>query len=114
MNQTDIIRLYLDGIKKSAEMFSELICNSDKAGMIATLSVTLLNNEKQAENDIDEVEMTFYAPELVKECRSSVLESNRAVIAHLEKFQLHGYHFEDLIHALKLENQTLSEEIHFA
>ena len=114
MNQTDIIRLYLDGIKKSAEIFSELICGSEKAGMIAALSVTMLNNEKQAENDIGEFEMTFYAPELVKECRSSLLESNRAVIAHLEEFQSHGYHFEDLIHAMKLESATLGKEIHFA
>jgi len=114
MNQTDIIRLYLNGITVPMKTISEIICGSDKVGMIAALSVTMLNNEKQAENDIDEFELTFYAPELVKEYRSGVLESNRVVIAHLEKFQLHGYHFEDLIHALKLENQTLSEENHFA
>ena len=51
---------------------------------------------------------------MVKECWCSLLESNEAVIAHLEKFQLHGYHFEELIHTMKLENETLSEEIHFA
>ena len=114
MNQTDIIGLYLNGITASVKMLSELICSSDKADMLAGLAVTILHSEEKAENDIDEFELTFYAPELVKECRSSLLESNRTVIAHLEKIQLHGYHFENLIHALKLENQTLSEKIHFA
>ncbi|GEM_PF-1837279 len=114
MNQTDIIRLYLDGIRNSVRMLSEIICASDKADMTAGLAVTMLDCEEQAEDDIDTFELTFYAPELVKECRSSLLESNRAVIVHLEKFQLQSYHFEELIHTLKLENQTLSEKIHFA
>jgi len=114
MSQTDIIRLYLDGIKNSMRMLSGIICGSDKADTAAGLTVTMLDCEEQAEDDIDTFELTFYAPELVKECRNSLLESNRAVIVHLEKFQLQSYHFEELIHSLKLENQMLSEEIHFA
>ncbi len=114
MNQTDIIRLYLDGIKASMRMLSELICASDKADIVAGLTVTMLDSEEKAEEDIDTFELTFYAPELVKECRSSLLKSNEVVIAHLEKFQLQSYHFENLIHSLKLESDTLNKKIHFA
>jgi len=114
MNQADIIRLYLGNIKNSMRMLSELICGSDKADMVAKLTVTMLDSEEKAEDSIDTFELAFYESELVKECRSSLLESNKAVIVHLEKFQLQSYHFEELIHSLKLEDDTLSVEIHFA
>ncbi|MDE5619327.1 MAG: hypothetical protein K2O29_01660 [Ruminococcus sp.] len=38
---------------------------------------------------------------------------NERLIKHLEKIQLQGYHFDELITTLKLENETLEKEIHF-
>lgn len=110
----DVMEVYLNSVIGLAKTLSEFICSSEKADFIFSATAILMNEESKTEHDIELLELTFYVPELVKECRSSFLESNRAVIAHLEKFQLHGYHFENLIHALKLEDETLSEEIHFA
>ena len=110
----EVIEVYLNSTAGAVKILSGFISSSSDADFIMKAVVLLMNTEEQAENNIESLEVTYYAPELVKECRSSFLESNRAVITHLEKFQLHGYHFENLIHALKLENQTLSEEIHFA
>ena len=108
----DVIGTYLITVIRLTKTLSEFICNSDKADFIFSATAILISEESKTESDTDE--LAYYMPGLVKECRSCFLESNRAVIAHLEKFQLHGYHFETLIHALKLETQTLSEEIHFA
>ncbi|MBR1530020.1 MAG: hypothetical protein IJ642_12085 [Oscillospiraceae bacterium] len=110
----EIIEVYLNSTAGAVKILSGFISSSSDADFTMKAVVLLMNTEEQAENNIESLEMTYYAPKLVKECRSSLLESNRVVTAHLEKFQLHGYHFEDLIHALKLENETLSEENHFA
>ena len=113
MNQTEIIRLYLDEIAVTAKTISKIICDSDKADSIFALTVFLLDSQKKAEDDMLNFEMDFTEPELVKACRKSLMESNQAVVVHLEKFQSQGYHFESLIHTLKLEAQTLAEEIKF-
>ncbi|MBR0485697.1 MAG: hypothetical protein IJJ69_13145 [Oscillospiraceae bacterium] len=114
MNETELCEQLLNATIGYARTLSESICHSDTADYVFHTTSVLLNEEEKLESSADRSELTFYAPELVKECRSSFRKSNRVVIAHLEKFQRHGYHFEELIHALKLENQTLSEEIYFA
>jgi len=114
MNQTNLIILYLDAVATSAETLTRIICNSDKADMIASTVIVLLDTEDKTENDILLMELDSIASDAVKVCFTRLLECNKAAVRHLEKFQLQGYHFEELIHSLKLENQTLSEEIHFA
>ena len=110
----EVIEAYLNNVIRMTKTLSAFICNSDKADFIFSATVVLINEESKTETDIDNLEMAYYEPELVKECRCSLLKSNEAVIVHLEKFQSHGYHLEELIHAMKLENDTLSVEIHFA
>ena len=114
MNQTNLIILYLDAVATSAETLTRIICNSDKADMIASTVIVLLDTEDKTENDILLMELDSKASDAVKVCFTRLLECNKAAIAHLEKFQLQGYHFEEPIHSLKLENDMLSEEIHFA
>ena len=114
MNQTNLIILYLDAVATSAETLTRIICNSDKADMIASTVIVLLDTEEKTENDILLMELDSTASEAVKVCFTRLLECNKAVIVHLEKFQLQGYHFDELTHILKLENESLSETIRFA
>ena len=48
-----------------------------------------------------------------KVCREGFIHANKTAIRHLEKIQLQGYNFDELITALKLENETLIKELTF-
>lgn len=49
-----------------------------------------------------------------KVCRETFIHANKTAIRHLEKIQLQGYHFDELISSLKLEITTLREELNFS
>lgn len=49
----------------------------------------------------------------VKISKQKFVNINERLIKHLEKIQLQGYHFDELISTLKLETETLKEEINF-
>lgn len=59
------------------------------------------------------MELDAELPNAVRISKQKFVNINERLIKHLEKIQLQGYHFEELIHTLKLENTTLKEEIHF-
>lgn len=48
-----------------------------------------------------------------KVCREIFIHANKTAIRHLEKIQLQGYNFDELISSLKLENETLIKELTF-
>lgn len=48
-----------------------------------------------------------------KVCRETFIHANKTAIRHLEKIQLQGYHFDELISSLKLEIETLIKELTF-
>ena len=49
-----------------------------------------------------------------KVCRETFIHANKTAIRHLEKIQLQGYNFDELITALKLEIDTLRKELSFS
>lgn len=49
-----------------------------------------------------------------KVCRETFIHANKIAIRHLEKIQLQGYRFDELISSLKLENDTLRKELNFS
>lgn len=59
------------------------------------------------------MELDAELPNAVKISKQKFVNINERLIKHLEKIQLQGYNFDELIHTLKLENTTLKEEIHF-
>lgn len=59
------------------------------------------------------MELDTELPNAVKISKQKFVNINERLIKHSEKIQLQGYHFDELIHTLKLENTTLKEEIHF-
>ena len=114
MNQTKIAKQYLESIAGAVRSLAEMACTEHRADMLHKITVSLLELEQSTADTVLELELDYAEPELVKTCRKSFRESNSSVITHLEKFQCQGYHFENLIHTLKLENSTLSEEIRLA
>lgn len=57
------------------------------------------------------MELDAELPNAVKISKRKFVNINERLIKHLEKIQLQGYRFDELIHTLKLENTTLKEEI---
>ena len=59
------------------------------------------------------MELDAELPNAVRISKRKFVNINERLIKHLEKIQLQGYHFEDVISTLKLENETLNKEIDF-
>ena len=74
---------------------------------------TLIELEQATSEFVTGMELDAELPNAVRISKQKFMNINERLIKHLEKIQLQGYHFEDVISTLKLENQTLKEEIHF-
>lgn len=74
---------------------------------------TLTELEQSTSEFISEVGLDSEIPQFVKISKRKFVSINERLIKHLEKIQLQGYNFDELIHTLKLENTTLKEEICF-
>lgn len=57
------------------------------------------------------MELDAELPQSVKISKQKFMNINERLIKHLEKIQLQGYHMEQMISTLKLENETLKKEI---
>ena len=74
---------------------------------------TLTELEQSTSEFISEVGLDSEIPQFVKINKQKFVKINSRLIKHLEKIQLQGYHFDELIHTLKLENETLKRECDF-
>lgn len=74
---------------------------------------TLTELEQSTSEFISGVGLDSEIPQFAKISKRKFVSINERIIKHLEKIQLQGYNFEGLIHTLKLENDTLREEIRF-
>lgn len=59
------------------------------------------------------MELDAELPNAVRISKQKFVNINERLIRHLEKIQLQGYRFDELISTLKLETETLKEEIRF-
>lgn len=57
------------------------------------------------------MELDTELPNAVRISKQKFVNINERLVKHAEKIQLQGYHFENVITTLKLENTTLKEEI---
>ncbi|MDE6781627.1 MAG: hypothetical protein K2J40_09230 [Ruminococcus sp.] len=62
---------------------------------------------------ITAMELDTELPQSVAISKRKFMNINEHLIKHLEKIQLQGHNFDELISTLKLENDTLKEEINF-
>ncbi|MDE6780870.1 MAG: hypothetical protein K2J40_05360 [Ruminococcus sp.] len=74
---------------------------------------TLIELEQATSEFIIGMELDAELPHSVSISKRKFMNINERLIKHLEKIQLQGYHFEDVISTLKLENETLEKEVHF-
>ena len=74
---------------------------------------TLTELEQTTAEFITGIELDAELPNAVRISKQKFVNINERLIKHLEKIQLQGYHFDELIHTLKLENETLKRECDF-
>ena len=74
---------------------------------------TLTELEQSTSEFISEVGLDSEIPQFVKISKRKFVSINERLIKHLEKIQLQGYHFDNVISTLKLENETLKRECDF-
>lgn len=107
---------YLNSTAYVVDSLSEISCSDDLIGQPDTLHkvvITMLELEQSTADLINDLEFDNIAPNEVKASKQRFISSNERTVVHLEKIQSQGYNFSELVTALKLENDTLKEEIRF-
>ncbi|MCM1363104.1 MAG: hypothetical protein NC235_14590, partial [Clostridiales bacterium] len=83
-----------------------------KPEMVRKIVITMKELEESTADFI--IEMGISAAG-AKVCRETFIHTNKTAIRHLEKIQLQeGYRLEELLASLKLEIQSLREELNFS
>ena len=117
MNFLCRMQTYLKSISATVNALSGMVCSDELKGNAEIqykTVLTMLNLEKATADFIADTELDSVALQSVAISKKRFISSNERVIKHLEeKIQFQGYHFGELITALKLENDTLKKEIEF-
>lgn len=107
---------YLSSLVTAVNSLAEIATSDElkeSVGMQYKIIVELLKLERETSDFILEAELDAEFPNAVATSKQKFVNINKLLIKHLEKIQSQGYYFEELIHTLKLENETLEKEIHF-
>ena len=103
--------VYLTKISTAVLSLSNMIGCDLKPEAVRKVMITLLELEQSTADFIADMNVSAAG---AKVCREGFIHANKTAIAHLEKLQLQGYNFEELITALKLECEALRKELDFA
>ena len=110
----DCFGCYLRAISKAVSTIATLITSGDLDTELTVTSLKELSEIEQSAADfISELDPEPINTDRIAESKKSFIESNELVIAYLEKIQSQGLNFDEFVTALKLENDTLKEEIDF-
>ncbi len=102
---------YLMKIATAALSLSNMTGCDLKPEVVHKITLTLLESEQSTADFIADIGISDAE---AKYCRKGFIYANKTAIEHLEKIQLQGYHFDELISSLKLETETLNKELNFA
>ena len=102
---------YLTKISTAVLSLSNMTGCDLKPEAVRKIVITIKELEESTANFI--IEMGISAAG-AKVCRETFIHANKTAIRHLEKIQLQGWNFSELITALKLEIETLNKELDFA
>ena len=103
--------VYLTKISTAVLSLSNMIGCDLKPEAVRKVMITLLELEQSTADFIADMNVSAAG---AKVCREAFIHANKTAIAHLEKLQLQGLNFEELITALKLECEALRKELGFA
>ena len=105
---------YLNSVTSTVNSLAGIVISDElKDNIDAQYKVirTLIELEQTTAEFITGMELDAELPNAVRISKQRFANINSRLIKHLEKIQLQGYHFDNVISTLKLENATLKEEI---
>ncbi|MDE6677636.1 MAG: hypothetical protein K2K02_01215 [Ruminococcus sp.] len=107
---------YLNNVVSTVNSLAGIVMSDELKGNIETQYMTvstLIELEQSTSEFISEIGLDSELPQAVAISKRKFININERLIKHLEKIQLQGYNFSELISTLKLENATLEKEVHF-
>ncbi len=116
MNYLCKTQAYLNSVTATVNSLCGMILSDEMQENVETqykIAVTLIELEQATADFIIGMGLDSELPHAVMKSRRRLMSINKRLITHLEKNQFQGYHFEDVITPLKLENCTLEKEINF-
>ena len=116
MNYLYRTQAYLNSVTATVNSLCGMILSDALQSDVETqykITITLLELEQATADFIDSIGLAGELQHAVSVSKRKFMNINKRLIKHLEKLQLQGYHFENVISTLKLENATLEKEIHF-
>lgn len=100
--------VYLTRVSTAVLALSNMIgCDIDSEKKRKAL-ITMLELEQSTADFITEMNLSA---EGAKVCKESFIHANNTAIRYLQKIQSQGTNFDEFTTALKLENDTLKEEL---
>ncbi len=104
--------VYLTKLSLAVRSLSDMAGESIEPPAMTKVIVTMLELEQSAADFIAELDISA---ESAKLCRGGFIRANEVAIGYLEKLQLQvGYNLNELRTALKLECETLREELNLS
>lgn len=105
------VSVYLTKISEAVLALSSMTGCGLKPNAVRKIVITMQELEQSTADFIADMNISAAG---AKVCRETFIHANKAAIRHLEKIQLQGCNFEELITALKLEIETLRKELSFS
>lgn len=105
---------YLNSVTSTVNSLCGMVLSDELRGNVEAqykITITLIELEQATADFIDGTGLDSELPNAVVISKHKFMNINERLIKHLEKIQLQGWRFEELISTLKLENETLKEEI---
>ncbi len=104
---------YLNSVTATVNSLAGMVLSDELRDNVEAqykIVVELLELEQAVSELIAGMELDADLPNAVAISKSRFISINERLVKHLEKIQLQGWRFEELITTLKLENDTLREE----
>ncbi len=105
---------YLNSVTAAVNSMCGMVLSNElqnNVEMQYKIAVTLIELEQATADFIDNTGLDSELPNAVAINKRKFMNINERLIKHLEKIQLQGYHFDEMISTLKLETETLKEEV---
>ena len=104
---------YLNSVTSTVNSLCGMVLSNELQNNVEAqykIIITLIELEQATADFIIDMELDAELPQAVTISKRKFININERLIKHLEKIQLQGYHFDETITTLKLENETLKEE----
>ncbi len=108
MDYNYLSSLYLTSISMAALSLSNMSCCELDPERRRKILISMLELEQSTADLINELEPNAAGAKI---CKEGFIYANDTAIRHLQKIQSQSYDFDEYKTALKLENETLKEEL---